>query len=417
MRLSGLMLYIKRQFEEIQQDGIITVLTGKFSKRLSLTLRLPIGGLTILLCYAIKPLIIIRFGHIYTSRIGHLCYNMDNYLADRHARNSNELAVFKTDSRISNESIYLIWRNKKNIIFTSFADYPLWFLTKFLPNSSLLISWQNELHPEYTNVSSTPSNINISEFDELECEVLLKENNISLPYICLHNRDPEYLNHYGSDGNTHDFRDFNFDDFHLGINQMTKSGIMCVRVGEKIQLEYKTNNKKFVSMTGLRRSDFSDVVLIKKCLFFVGCNTGFSNVSRIFRKPELLINYIPFRIHELSAWSVDSLIVPKKLYKIDERRYLRFAEIVSLSYDIHYQGDFFKENGLRVENNSQEEIADAIMEMTMRVGGKWKDSENQHQLQVKFWNSVAHVKYATEVRNQLGVNLSSTFLEKNPHLI
>lgn len=116
------MLYIKRQFKEIQQGGI-TVLVGKFSTWVKLILRLPIGGLTVLVCYAIKPLITIRFGHIYTSRIGHLCYNMDNYLADRRARKSDEFAVFKTDSRISNEAIYLIWRNKK-YYFHKFCGSP-----------------------------------------------------------------------------------------------------------------------------------------------------------------------------------------------------------------------------------------------------------------------------------------------------
>ena len=410
------MLYIKRQFKEIQQGGI-TVLVRKFSTRVKLILRLPIGGITVLVCYAIKPLITIRFGHIYTSRIGHLCHNMDNYLADRRARKSNEFAVFKTDSRISNETIYLIWRNKKNIIFTNFADHPLWFLTTFIPNSSLLISWQNELNPEYTNVSSTPSNIDVSEFDGLECEVLFKHNKISTPYICLHNRDSDYLNHYGSDGNFHDFRDFNFDDFDLGINQIATSGIMSVRLGEKIQVDYKTKNKKFVSMTESKRSDYSDVALIAKCLFFVGCNCGFSHISRMFRKPELLINYIPFRIHELSAWASGSLILPKKLYKLDEKRYLSFVEMASLNYDIHYQGDFFYDNGLRVENNSQEEIADAIIEMRIRMIDQWEDSLNQHQLQNKFWASISDIKYANEIRKQLNINISSTFLERNSFLI
>ena len=127
----------------------------------------------------------------------------------------------KFNSKIYNilRNFYFNVINKKNIIFTNFADHPLWFLTTFIPNSSLLISWQNELNPEYTNVSSTPSNIDVSEFDGLECEVLFKHNKISTPYICLHNRDSEYLNHYGSDGNRHDCRDFNFDDFDTKFNK------------------------------------------------------------------------------------------------------------------------------------------------------------------------------------------------------
>jgi putative glycosyltransferase (TIGR04372 family) len=414
----GVIQFIKRQIKEILQGGTGT-LVSKFNaaKQLKVISRISIGGIAVLVCYALKPFIKIRFGHIYTSRIGHLCYNMDNYLSDRQSRDSNELGVFKRDNTISNTTIYAYWGKKKNIFLTNFADFPLWFLETFIPSSDLLISFHSELHPEFSVTSSTQPNINILEIDELEREELFQKNKITSPYICLHNRDSAYLDHYGSDGNHHDFRDFDFSDFELGIERITESGIMAVRLGEKIKAEYRTNNQKFVSITESKRSDFADVALIAKCLFFVGCNNGFSMVSKVFRKPELLINYIPFTIPELSAWPCDSLVLPKKLYKISEERYLRFAEMAVLPYDIHHKGDFFGNMGIRVENNSQEEIADAIMEMWMRITGKWKDSESQHQLQDEFWSSVSDVNYSSEVHNRLGTKISSTFLEKNHYLI
>ena len=416
MNIIRIIQFIQRQIKQIWKGGT-SVLVYKVIIAMRLITIILIGGVSVLACYAIRPLITIRFGHLYTSRIGHLCYNMDNYLADRRRRESREFAVFKVDARISNIAIYKLWRDKKNVLFTNFADFPLQFLATFLPNSNLLISWRNELHPEFTVFSSTPSNIDIKAIDKLEYEKVLDHNGIIYPYICLHNRDSAYLDHYGSDGNIHDFRDFDFHDFELGINRITNSGIMAVRLGEKIKTEYKVDNQMFISMTGLKRSDFSDIVIISKCLFFVGCNTGFSNVSRIFRKPELLINYIPFRISELSALAAGSIILPKKIYKVNNNRYLRYAEMATLPYDIHYPGDFFGDNGLRVEDNSQEEIADAIMEMWMRVTGRWKDSEAQCQSQDKFWSSVAHIRYANEVRSQLGIGISSTFLKKNQFLI
>jgi len=413
-----IMQFVKRQVKEIQKGGTKTLVSKiNAAKDLKLISLISIGGIAILVCYAIKPIITIRFGELYTSRIGHLCYNMDNYLTDRRRRESNEIGVFKTEKHISNTAIYSLWSNKKKVLFTNFADFPHWFLTTFMPDSDLLISFSKELHPEFSIASSTQSNININEFDKLECEELFQKYKITSPYICLHNRDSAYLDHYGSDSNYHDFRDFDFHDFELGIKRITGSGIMAVRLGEKIKTEYKTNNQKFVSITGSKRSDFADIALIAECLFFVGCKNGFSHVSRIFRKPELLINYIPFMIHELSSWATDSVILPKKLYKISDKRYLRFAEMSVLSYDIHYKGDFFGDVGIRVENNSQEEIAEAIMEMRMRITGKWKDSEKQHQLQDEFWDSVSDIKYSSEVRNQLGIKISSTFLEKNQFLI
>lgn len=411
--------FLNRNVREIRLGGQ-KVLIRKFITLIKLALSplsLLIGGGVVLVCYALTPFIKIRFGHLYTSRIGHLSYNMDNYLAARRARGSKEWGVFRTDKRISNKTIYSFWRQQERIIFTDFAGAPHWFLQTLIPNSHLLISWRNELHPEVSTVSATPANIILSKFDESKGERLLDTLGVTRPYICLHNRDSAYLEHYGSDGNNHDFRDFDFQDFEVGIQKITESGAMAVRLGEKIKLEFGNSNPKFKSITGSKRSDFADIYLLANCLFFVGGCTGFSHVSRVLRRPQLLIDYIPFRLPELSAWAADSLIVPKKLFKIGEKRYLKLSEMARLPYDIHYKGDFFCDLGLLVENNSPEEIADAIVEMQARLTGKWSDSAVQQQLQNRFWDSISREKHSNTIRNSSRITLSSTFLERNQHLI
>ena len=408
--------FINRSISHVK-FGELKVLVRKLIALVKLALKLSMGGVIVLICYALEPFINIRFGHLYTSRIGHLCYNMDNYLSARSARNPNEWGVFYIDKRISNKAIFSLWRQQKRLLFTAFSEAPLLFINRLIPRSRLLLSWKNELHPEVSVVSATPPNILLSQSDEIRGEKLLRALGITRPFICFHNRDSAYLNYYGLDGNNHDYRDFDFDDFELGIQKITESGVMAVRLGEKTKTESVIDNLKFVSITGSKRSDFSDVYLIAKSQFFVGGNSGFSIVSRLFRKPQLLIDYIPFRLQELSAWAAESLVVPKKLYKISEGRYLRFLEMVALPYDIHYQGDFFGDRGLRVENNSQEEIADAIVEMQSRLAGIWHDSEAQEQLQNRFWNSVGGERHAKLIRDELKIIISSTFLERNLDLL
>jgi putative glycosyltransferase (TIGR04372 family) len=380
-------------------------------------IELSIGGMIILICYALEPVIKIRFGRLYTSRIGHLCFNMDNYLSSRRVRESNEWGVFGIDKRISNKAIYNFWRQQERILLTKIANPPLDFLNTLIPTSRLLISWQKELHPEVSFASASQPNIVLGQSEEIRGEKLLKSLGITQPYICLHNRDSAYLDHFGSDGNNHDYRDFDFDDFELGIRRITELGEMAVRLGKKIKSEYKIDNSMFASITGSKRSDFLDFYLIAKSQFFVGGNTGFSVVARLFRKSQLLVNYIPLRLQDLSAWGTESLVVPKKLYKISGKRYLRLSEMVALPYDIHYKGDFFGDLGLRVDNNSQEEIANAIVEMQSRLAGTWHDSEIQKQLQNQFWESVGRERYSKLIRDELKIKISSTFLEKNLELI
>ncbi len=373
------------------------------------------GGFVALLCYALIPFVKIRFGHLYTSRIGHLCYNMDNYISDRKRRNSSEIGVFVTDKRIANNAVFLLWQEQKNIYFTKYAQFPLSFLKKYIPDSTLLISWTKEMHPGVSTVSASPMNIFCDKLQKSHEDIEGFKSDRT--FICMHNRDSGYLGHYGGDGNNHDFRDFDFDDFAIAIDKVGRQNIYSVRLGEIIEKISEVTNSFFIEMTGNKRSDYIDVLLIYKCLFFVGCNTGFSVISRVFRKPELLINYIPFKISELSAWAANSLVIPKKLYNLKEKKYLTFSEMNALKYDIHYKGDFFSDNGIRVDNNSPEEIADAVLEMKSRVEGTWVDSGNQQKLQFEFWNSLTDSFEENIIRHDLHIVISSTFLERNPHLI
>jgi len=357
---------------------------------------------------------LIRFGYVASRSIGHLALCIDNYLSNKNKRGFNEIAIFLVDKSCSNSFLYSLWKKNKKIIFTEFLSCPYIFLKYYFSNSSLLISWHNELYPVFSIATLSPSNITMGD---LKSQKILKRNKVNPPYICLHNRDSAYYEKNNIDDNYHNFRDFDFDDFELGIERITASGVSAVRIGKEIKKEYKSSNSHFISMTESKSSDFLDIVLVEKSLFLVSCKSGLAHTSSIFRKRQLLINYIPFMLNELSVWAANSIILPKKIYKIDENRYLRIAEMACLPYDIHYKGDFFVDNGLRVENNSQEEIADAMMEMLMRVTDRWKDSTIQNQLQNRFFASVCSIEYSDEIFNKLRIAISSTFLERNPFLI
>jgi putative glycosyltransferase (TIGR04372 family) len=284
----------------------------------------------------------------------------------------------------------------------------------------MLISVTEELYQEDCIVSSLPANIALSKTDQMSCALLLKELGVCEKFICFHNRDSAYMSFYGSDLNFHDYRDFEFDTFSLGITNCISSGQAALRLGELIRIESNVSEKNFFSLTGSKRSELLELYAISKCQFFVGGNSGFSNVARAFRKPQLITNLIPFIItgrFGWSGWAARSLILPKKLYKISEQRYLTLAEMTELTYDIHYIGNFFADNGLRIEDNTSEEIANAIIEMSLRIQGTWQDSKIQQKLQERFWSSVSGNGNTRTIQHVLEINISSTFLESSPFLI
>lgn len=375
------------------------------------------GALIVAICFLIKPFKNIRFGHIYTSRIGHLCSNIDNYIYRKLEKNLQEIAIFMPDSSVCNREIASMWQRHKNIYISSIAKYPLLFLKLCNPSSSMIISFQKELGPKFTLTSTGISNILIGASDLIKYNNMLEDLNLTKPFVCFHNRDSAYMSRHGLDmldKNYHDYRDFEFDDYKSAINQLHKDGIHSVRLGETIKKASEIEKHELLSLTGSNKYDLG---IIYNCLFFVGTNSGFSNVSRILRKPQLLVNYIPFELDRLSIYAWGSIILPKKLWSKSKNRYLTFSEMNLLPYSIHYQGDFYQDMGLEVIDNTEQEISESVKEMQKRIKGDWYDSTLQSDLQMAFWESMKNIPFANETKNSLNILISSTFLEKNAFMI
>ena len=78
--------------------------------------------LFLIFIYLISFFIKVKIGRIYTSRVGHLCKNLDIYLYNK---NNFCLTFFSTDKFISNKKILeIIKRNSKFIFFSRFFFYP-----------------------------------------------------------------------------------------------------------------------------------------------------------------------------------------------------------------------------------------------------------------------------------------------------
>ena len=87
-----------------------------------------IGGLIITMVILLRPFIKIKFGYIITSRIGHLCYNVDNYLSYKKLNYSKEIAIFNYDKSIANKILFSTFKKKKNLFFSKIASFPIRFI-------------------------------------------------------------------------------------------------------------------------------------------------------------------------------------------------------------------------------------------------------------------------------------------------
>ena len=69
-----------------------------------------IGFFVTFLTFILNIFLNIRYGMLYSSRVGHLCYNIDGYLS---SRKKDEIAIFGHQKRIANLVIFNLWKKKK----------------------------------------------------------------------------------------------------------------------------------------------------------------------------------------------------------------------------------------------------------------------------------------------------------------
>jgi putative glycosyltransferase (TIGR04372 family) len=364
----------------------------------------------------------IYYSELYANRIGHLAYNVESYLLSKRTRYDSHRRTLLVYSKASNDFLLRIWRRNENLtivkVFPRGISLIKLLLSKFSHYLSVeKISWEL-MHPRCTTNSSLDPVFSLNDND-----ILLKQEKLSrlgigeLAYVSMHNRDSGYLNVMGKDGNYHDFRDYEFSSLHPLINYLSSEGVFSVRHGRHQSTETnKLPSQLLVDISNLPEMDAEDILIVSGSIFFVGCASGFSMVPRLFRKPCLMVNYIPFRLDEVCEMSPNSIFLPKLLYSENEMRFLSFREMAEITYDIHTANCPFSKAGLRVVDNSPSEILDAGVQIYKMLTGSSFQDENARCLQDKFWHSVAHIKGAEE-SYIVGQRISDSFLSKYAHLI
>ena len=375
--------------------------------------------LFLIFIYLISFFIKVKIGRIYTSRVGHLCKNLDIYLYNK---NNFCLTFFSTDKFISNKKILeIIKRNSKFIFFSRFFFYPFKILESTFKNSNLLLRYFDDLHPQFSLKSKSKALLSFNNKEEkIGNNILLEENLRKRNYIVFHNREELYLKKLSEkivDRNTHIHRNFPFNDYLKTIRYCKKKNIKVLRLGVNSE---KDNTKKlnlYKSFTDSDYDEFKSLYLISKSKFVITGNSGFQEIASSFRVPVLMINGIPFFFNELYSKSCRSIVIPKKIYSLKKKKFLKINEIINLNYNIHYKGDFFLDNGLKYFNNTETEILESFKEMLEKLNNLKNYYKKYNNIKKKIDKVFVNNKYYSSLLHDLDINISYSFLNRNKFLI
>ena len=418
---------IKRNINELKSGGLKIVIKKIFTITKLILLLIP-SVVLLTIIYLIRPFLLVRFQPAISTRIGHFTADLELYICEK----KNKINIPKQsyldlffNYEICNYQLSKMW--KKELIFLPrFILQPIYVLNKaassFFPFFKIhninTTCGDRDVHNLYEKTE--PSLKFTQEEERLGQEYLEK---FKIPkgskFVTLTVRDSEYLKSLNNskDWSYHNYRDQDLNSYILAIEEVVKRGYYVFRVGGALNSKHLNHpNPKIIDYTHSElRNDFLDIYLGAKCEFCISTATGFDGIARIFRRPVITISGYPATF---LTYSSKELILIRPHLKIIENRYLKLNEILSPDIASILHSKEYEAKGIKLLDNSPEEIRDVSIEMIDRLEGKWKENINDKKLQEEFWKKFKEMISNTKTKGsvQHGViksKVSTCFLRDN----
>jgi len=403
--------FIRRPAEEIYRGGLPALL-----REALVFLALPLAFPVVLAIRALRPLMLIRFGPLVSESLGHFAANTEMYLCKRDAGMDNQRAIdiFYHTSPVCNQQLKKMW---DRTLCVSHLACPVDRLNRLLPGGdNHMIPW-----PPYGDrdihglLQRTPVHLSFTPEEERRGLTALRELGIpdGTSFACFHARGSAYLGARFAkpDWHYHDYRDSNIHNHVPAAEELTRRGYFVIRMGAIVEEALTTTNPMIIDYAMKSRNDFLDIFLGAKCRFAIGDNTGIICIPVVFRRPVAWVNFVP--LEYAPSWGLNDLFIPKKLWLRKERRFLTFREILNSEVGRFYQSEQYEQMGIKLVENTPEEITALAVEMDERLKGTWQTTEEDEERQRSFWSLFK----PSESHGIIVSRIGAEFLRQNRELL
>ena len=370
----------------------------------------------LLIVRLLSSLVIIRFGILPSDRIGHFAGNIELYFCkqDLYPRRKKFLDIFYYSGRVCNQQLKKMLERKVHVfsIARIFAK-----ANQMIPGGrrhTILLKGDSDTEGLLLNTQAHLSFTSEEKrlgYKALESMGISKE----APFVCLYVRDSSYMTVMfpERDWSYHDYRDATIDNYLMAAEELVKRGYFVLRMGSIVKGPLKTSNPKILDYAVKHRTDFLDIFLSAKCHIFLGTNSGIYTIPRVFRRPVLCTNLVPLAIGSLNYLFPGSMFIPKKIWLKKERRFMTFKEICGSKI---YQSGLtqeFDQFGVEVIENTPNEICDLAKEGEDRYKGIWQETDEDRELQERFWS----ISNPNKFDRKILVRIGTKFLRQNKCLL
>ena len=222
-------------------------------------------------------------------------------------------------------------------------------------------------------------------------------------FVGLHVRDDTGI---GNPANC--VRNSDITTYRLAIESIVARGGWVIRMGDPSMKPLPPMSHVIDYIHSEFRSDWMDVFLWARCRFFIGTNSGPIVVPPTFGVPCVITNWTSLG---LRPWFNKDLLIFKLNWSKSEARYLNFKEVISSALGLIESNEYLASVGVRLVDNTPEEINDVVVEMMDKLDGKIVYSKGDEELQERF------NKLYINNHRMANARIGRDFLRKWEHLL
>lgn len=395
--------WLPRQLSELRNGG-----SGVFKKKVLRTynrlhLRELANGIWavpfVLLIRALRPIVLIRLGTLFSSRIGHFASDGAEQVARLQQQPPNTVDWFWLGPTSNSQWERMI---RRSLPVHSWVKYLDWW-NRALPGGSA-----HERPSSYTGSRDVEG---LYARHDVKIPFLPGETTEALawlrgkgwkdgePFVCLLVRDSAYLANVLLDGSPeayeltayHDYRDSDIDTYIPAIQWLSEQGVWVIRMGKLMRKPLPTGMDHVIDYAfDAEKSDLLDIWLFANCSGCISTGTGPDMVSLAYGVPLLFVNAVPLG----GFWSfARNIWVPKPLRWVTSERLLSVREQLLNS---SMMGTEFEAAGISIVDLSSEDILASVQEFWQRHIGMWTDAPDDEQRQRAFHDELAQWRASHE---------------------
>jgi len=415
--------FIRWHASHVREGGLGVLLLEKIPMLLGLVPAV----LVVLAVRLLRPVVVIRFGCLLSSKIGQLAGCTEVYLCERDAgmHGSRVIDIFY------HHYMYQIPGDHNAVCNKQLKKMFDRTLHVYRPAS--LLDWVNHHIPGggkhaiprrypadrdiHGVLANTPPHFSLTAKEERLGRELLSELGIpeGAPFFCFVGRDSTYNDskfyNYHSGMSYNNFRDTTIESYVPAAEELTRKGYYALRMGSVVKEPLRTSNPMVIDYATKHRTDFLDIYLSANCRFILSCGTGIDYVPMLFRRPVVFVHYVS--IETAHTWDPNHLFIPKRVWLRKESRFMTFRELLDSGVGRVENSEVYEELGLELIENTPEEITAVTLEMDDRLQGTWQTTEEDEALQKRFWSYFK----PSDLNHAFRARIGAEFLRQNRDLL